>query len=162
MDALVSAIAAREVDREYLAIAHGHWTHGPLWHAQSAIGRDPRNRLRMAVVDLARQSGKPAATDIHVPADNGQFCLVRCVLHTGRTHQIRVHMAEMGHPLVGDTVYGGKPASGLAGQALHAFHLCFAHPVTAKRLHFEAAPPPGFLALLTAQGLGYNGLTPPG
>ena len=162
MDALVSAIAAREVDREYLAIAHGHWSRAPLWHAQSAIGRDPRNRLRMAVVDLARQSGKAAATDIHVLADNGQFCLVRCVLHTGRTHQIRVHMAELGHPLAGDSVYGGKPVPGLLGQALHALRLAFAHPVTGKRLRFEAAPPPGFLALLASQGLGYTGLTLPG
>ena len=162
MDALVSAIAAREVDREYLAIAHGHWSRAPLWHAQSAIGRDPRNRLRMAVVDLARQSGKTAATDIHLVADNGQFCLVRCVLHTGRTHQIRVHMAELGHPLAGDSAYGGKPVPGLLGQALHALRLAFAHPVTGKRLRFEAAPPPGFLALLASQGLGYTGLKPPG
>ncbi len=160
MDALVAAIAAREVDREYLAIAQGHWSRGAVWHSQSPIGRDPRNRLRMAVVDLTRQSGKTAATDIHLVADSPNLCLVRCVLHTGRTHQIRVHMAEIGHPLAGDAVYGGRPVAGLAGQALHAFRLGFAHPITGERLRFEAAPPDGFLALLASQGLGYNGLSP--
>ena len=159
MDVLVGAIAAREVDREYLAIAHGHWSRSSPWHADSPIGRDPRNRLRMAVVDLAHQSGKAAATDIHLLADGETMCLVRCVLHTGRTHQIRVHMAEIGHPLAGDLVYGGKPVFGLAGQALHAFRLGFAHPITSQRLRFEAAPPPGFLAVLASQGLGYNGPT---
>ena len=162
MDALVAAIAAREVGREYLAIAHGHWSRGPLWHATSPIGRDPRNRLRMAVVDLARQSGKTAATDIHLLANQDGMCLVRCVLHTGRTHQIRVHMAEIGHPLLGDLVYGGKPVPGLAGQALHAFRLGFAHPMTAQPLRFEARPPAALERLMRAEGLGYTALTPPG
>jgi len=72
-----------------------------------------------------------------------------------------VHMAEIGHPLAGDLVYGGKTVQGLAGQALHAFRLGFAHPITAQRLRFEAPLPPAFASLLTAEGLGYNGLKPP-
>jgi len=162
MDALVAAIARRSVGREYLALAHGRWDRGSPWHADRAIGRDPRNRLRMAVVDLSHQPGKAAATDIHLLASTGQMCLVRCVLHTGRTHQIRVHMADLGHPLVGDAVYGGRPAAGLAGQALHAFRLTFAHPLTAEVLRFEAAPPPGFLSAVASAGLGYNDFSPPG
>ena len=156
MDALVSAIAAREVDREYLAIAHGHWSRAPLWHAQSAIGRDPRNRLRMAVVDLATTPGKTAQTDIYLLGQTPQGCLVHCVLHTGRTHQIRVHMASLGHPLMGDAVYGGPAVTGLARQALHAFRLAFAHPITGAPLAFESPLPPDLAALLADWGLRYN------
>lgn len=161
MDALVAAIAQRSVGREYLAIAHGQWARSVPWHADRPIGRDPRNRLRMAVVDLSRQPGKTAGTDIHLLANSAQMCLVRCVLYTGRTHQIRVHMADLGHPLLGDAVYGGHPAAGLAGQALHAFRLGFAHPLTGKALRFEAGPPAAFLAAAAAAGLGYNGFSFP-
>jgi hypothetical protein len=87
------------------------------------IGRDPRNRLRMAVVDPDRNAGKPAQTLCELLQNAEQGCLVRCLLRTGRTHQIRVHLASLGHPLVGDALYGGLPAAGMARQALHARRL---------------------------------------
>jgi 23S rRNA pseudouridine1911/1915/1917 synthase len=156
MDALVRAIAAREVKRQYLALAHGSW-HGPATREVSApIGRDPTNRLRMAVVDLATQTGKTARTDIELLADCREGCLVRCTLHTGRTHQIRVHLASIAHPLVADSVYGGALAAGMHRQALHAFRLGFTHPVSQKPLVFEANLPPDFAQALVQWGLHYN------
>ena len=156
MDALVHSIAARDVSRQYLAIAHRPWT-GPARRTVDApIGRDPRNRLRMAVIDLESQAGKTAKTDV-VFLDNADIgCLVRCILHTGRTHQIRVHMASLGHPLVADVVYGGVCVAGMPRQALHATRLAFAHPVTGLALAFEVPPPEDFSALLSAWGLRYN------
>lgn len=156
MDALVHSIAARDVSRQYLAIAHRPWT-GPARRTVDApIGRDPRNRLRMAVIDLESQAGKTAKTDV-VFLDNADIgCLVRCILHTGRTHQIRVHMASLGHPLVADVVYGGVCVAGMPRQALHATRLAFAHPVTGQALAFEVPPPEDFSALLSAWGLRYN------
>ena len=154
MDALVQAIAARTVSRQYLAVGHKPWSGAAMVSVQAPIGRDPRNRLRMAVVDLLKNAGKTAQTDIHFMGNAVDACLVRCVLHTGRTHQIRVHMASIAHPLVADAVYGGNPLLGMQRQALHAFRLAFAHPVSGEPLAFEAPPPADFVDLLGALGLG--------
>ena len=156
MDALVQAIAARSMHRQYLALAKGPWRGKAEQNVKAPIGRDPRNRLRMAVVDLATTPGKTAQTDIYLLGQTPQGCLVHCVLHTGRTHQIRVHMASLGHPLMGDAVYGGPAVTGLARQALHAFRLAFAHPITGAPLAFESPLPPDLAALLADWGLRYN------
>ena len=156
MDRLVVAIAARQVSRQYLALAHGTWQGAVARRVDAPIGRDPRNRLRMAVVDLAVNAGKPAMTDVDLLAANADVCLVRCTLHTGRTHQIRVHMAQLSHPLVADALYGGKPLFGLQRQALHATRLAFTHPATGADLVFEAPLPADMRAGLAAAGLSYN------
>lgn len=156
MDALVRAIAAREVGRHYLALAHRPWVGAARRSVQEAIGRDPRNRLRMAVVDLSKTPGKSAGTDIELLQNADEGCLVRCTLQTGRTHQIRVHMASIGHPLVADTLYGGVATAALQRQALHAYRLFLAHPVTGQSFTFQAGLPDDFKAALTAWGLSYN------
>lgn len=156
MDALVALIAAREVKRQYLALAHKPWHGAASRQVDAPIGRDPRNRLRMAVVDLERHAGKPARTFIECLDSNAEGCAVRCTLETGRTHQIRVHMASLGHPLVADALYGGAPAAGLARQALHALRLAFVHPVTQAPLAFRAEPPADLVRALQAWGLDYN------
>ena len=158
-DALVRQIAAREVQREYWALAHGHWKRpaSQAVRVEAAIGRDPRNRLRMAVVDLQRQPGKGARTDFTLlgnsTAVGAPACWVHCKLHTGRTHQIRVHMQYLGHPLLADATYGGAPAWGLQRQALHAFRLSLQHPATGQTLQCEAALPPDLQGAVIAMGL---------
>ena len=156
MDALVQAIAARVVSRQYLALAHRLWVGPSAVTVEAPIGRDPRNRLRMAVVDLERTSGKLAKTDIVFLGNSNIGCFVRCILHTGRTHQIRVHMASLGHALVGDAVYGGACLPGMTRQALHACRLALAHPISGKPLVFESPLPPDFSGLLNSWGLIYN------
>ena len=156
MDALVDAIAARKVSRQYLAIAHKPWIGGTTRSVDSAIGRDPRNRLRMAVVDLLKNAGKTARTDFVLQANGNDGCLVRCILHTGRTHQIRVHMASIGHPLVADNVYGGHSVGAMHRQALHACRLAFCHPATGQDMVFEANAPEDFRQLSVDFGLSYN------
>ena len=138
--ALVRAIAGREVRRRYLAIAHGK-APAAAFSVEAPIGRDPQMRLRMAVTG----SGKAARTDVERIASDGVLSALRCTLHTGRTHQIRVHLASRGLPLVGDRLYGGRPAEGIERQALHAAQLAFAHPLSGRPLAF-ASPLPADLA----------------
>ncbi|HEV7577506.1 MAG TPA: RluA family pseudouridine synthase [Caldimonas sp.] len=137
--ALTRAIAAREVQRRYLAIAHGTPVEAR-WSIEAPIGRDPKLRTRMAIV----ASGKAARTDVERVAASDGFAALRCTLHSGRTHQIRVHLAARGLPLVGDRLYGGAPALGMQRQALHAAVLAFVHPRSGERLRFESAPPGDF------------------
>jgi 23S rRNA pseudouridine1911/1915/1917 synthase len=137
--ALVRAIAERRVHRRYLAIAHGAVAPGTI---DAPVGRDPAVRVRMAVV----AGGKPARTDVAVVACRDGFSALQCTLHTGRTHQIRVHLAWRGHPLVADAVYGGRPALGLVRQALHAVRLELAHPISGESLAFDCPAPADFAA----------------
>jgi 23S rRNA pseudouridine1911/1915/1917 synthase len=102
--------------------------------------------------------GKPARTDVY-PLGVGEvggrsISAVHCVLHTGRTHQIRVHLTHSGHPLVADTLYGGAPALGLARQALHAARLGFAHPITGEAVSLRAPLPAGLAAAWARIGAG--------
>jgi 23S rRNA pseudouridine1911/1915/1917 synthase len=136
---LMRDIASRVVSRKYLALVHGRLK-TEQESIEAPIGRDPKVRVRMAVVN----SGKWAKTDIDQVAYAEGIAAVRCTLHTGRTHQIRVHLMFRGHPLVSDEVYGGRPALGMARQALHAAHLAFKHPVTGAALRFDSAPPDDF------------------
>ncbi len=153
MDALVQRIAAREVARQYVALAHRPWRGPDVRRVEAPIGRDPRNRLRMAVVE----GGKPAATTFERLQDAEAGCWVRATLETGRTHQIRVHMAHIGHPLVADELYGGAPAAGLTRQALHADRLALAHPASGAALEFHAPLPPDLAEAMRSWGLRYNG-----
>ena len=149
-DRLMAMIAAREVKREYLAIAQGAWRGPQEVEVDAAIGRDPQHRLRMAVVDLSRQAGKAARTTVRCLATSEQGCWVHCRLHTGRTHQIRVHLSHLGHRLFGDSQYGGPALEGLQRQALHAFRLSLHHPITGEWLSCRADWPADLDAALQA------------
>jgi 23S rRNA pseudouridine1911/1915/1917 synthase len=140
---LVRQLAARTVKREYLAVVHGRVPRDGTVHAP--IGRHPRQRTRMAVV--AR--GRDAVTHYAVLERFAGACLLRCRLETGRTHQIRVHLAALGHPLVGDSTYG-KRASKIPfpRQALHAERLALVHPDTRRTMSWSVIPPPDMRDLL--------------
>ena len=114
------------------------------------IGRHPADRKRMAV---DRKKGREAVTHWSVLARYPGYTHVECRLETGRTHQIRVHMASIGHPLLGDTVYGAKkPVPGLAGQCLHARRLRFIHPSTGEPVELECPLPDWFQEVLRKIG----------
>ena len=157
MDALVKKIADRSVHRQYLALAHNPWIGPVKLDVDKSIGRDPRNRLKMAVVDLDKNAGKAAKTSFLLLQNGEQGCLIQCRLHTGRTHQIRVHMAFLGHPLVSDATYGGAIAAGMLRQGLHAERLEFEHPITGEPMKFLASLPLDFAQALAFWRLRYNG-----
>ncbi|MGE5559570.1 MAG: RluA family pseudouridine synthase [Chloroflexota bacterium] len=142
--ALSAAIKARQVHREYLAVVWGV-PDAVRGRIEAPIGRHPVDRKRMSVVEGGRQ----AVTLFTVVETFPATSLLRCVLETGRTHQIRVHLAFIGHPVVGDRAYGGRRDSlGITGQALHAAALAFDHPVSGQALRFEVPPPADLRQLL--------------
>jgi 23S rRNA pseudouridine1911/1915/1917 synthase len=145
---LVRQLQARSVKRHYLALALG--TIARDGTVDAPMGRHPVQRTKMAVV---RSGGKEARTHYAVLERFDKCTLVECRLETGRTHQIRVHMASIGHPLAGDPVYG-KARSGdprldaFRRQALHAWRLALRHPADGREMHWEAPLPDDFAALL--------------
>lgn len=139
--ALHAAMKARRIEREYLGLVCGIPPHAQ-GSIAGPIGRDPRNRLKFAIV----AEGKPAVTNYEVLHEFPKHAELRFRLETGRTHQIRVHLATIGHPILNDPVYGRKEARfELPGQALHAWRLAFRHPRTGESLEFQTNPPPGYL-----------------
>jgi 23S rRNA pseudouridine1911/1915/1917 synthase len=152
---LVRQLAARTVKREYLALAHGDVERAATIDAP--IGRHPTQRTSMAVVESGK--GKPARTHVEVVERFGAATLLRCRLETGRTHQIRVHLAALGHPLIGDPTYRGRRTGAalaipevraFARQALHAQRLGLVHPVTRKAMQWDSPLPADFEALIAA------------
>lgn len=150
--ALQQQFKDRRVDKAYLALVHGHLQ--PAWgRIEAPIGRDPQHRQRMAVLP----GGREAVTEYHVleqfawqtgPAA-GMYSLVKAEPRTGRTHQIRVHLASVGHAVVGDPVYGRRRTHlPLERQFLHAGHLGFQHPVTGQRLELDAPLPADLAGVL--------------
>lgn len=144
---LVRQLQARTVKRQYLAVASGVLERDG--RVEAPIGRHPVQRIKMAVVSEGR-GGKPAVTRYRVLERFARCTLVECSLETGRTHQIRVHMAHLGHPLVGDPVYGrtDRQLPPFHRQALHAARLGLIHPVTGEAMHWEAPLPEDMKELL--------------
>lgn len=142
---LAAQLKEHSIKRRYRAIVHGNLKEeeGTI---EGPIGRHPTDRKKMAV---NYKNGKDAVTHYRVLERFGNETYVECRLETGRTHQIRVHMASIGHPLLGDQVYGsGRNPYHLQGQALHAMVLGFVHPKTGEYLEFQAPLPEYFLKLL--------------
>ncbi|MGQ4276873.1 23S rRNA pseudouridine(1911/1915/1917) synthase RluD [Pseudidiomarina sp. E22-M8] len=161
---LVAAMQEREITREYEAVCNGPMTAGG--HVDEPIGRHPTKRTHMAVVAM----GKPAVTHYRVVERFRNHTHLRLRLETGRTHQIRVHMAHLRHPLVGDLTYGGRPRPpqdaspelldylrGFRRQALHAARLSLHHPVTGEWLSWDAPTPADFLKLVNLLRADRNG-----
>jgi 23S rRNA pseudouridine1911/1915/1917 synthase len=140
---LVRQLQARSVHREYLAVAHGRVARDG--RIEAPIGRHPLRRTRMAVV--AR--GRPAVTHYQVLERHALATVLRCRLETGRTHQIRVHLAALGHPLLGDAAYGKRGGVPFARQALHAGRLALIHPATGKAMEWNAPVPADMRKLIS-------------
>ena len=147
--ALSAQLADRSLSRVYEAVVHGNFR-ADAGVIDAPIGRHPADRKRMAVTE---KNSRPAVTRWEVIARYSGFTHVRCILETGRTHQIRVHMAHISHPLLGDMVYGaGKPEKGLEGQCLHARSLKFRHPRTGEEIRLTSELPAYFTDVLARLG----------
>lgn len=140
---LVDQLVEKSVTRKYTALVHGVIPHN-LGTIEAPIGRNPKERQDMAVVD----EGKDAVTHFNVLERFDDFTLVECILETGRTHQIRVHMKYIGYPLAGDPKYGPRKTLETDGQLLHAGTLGFTHPKTGERLMFTRELPAYFTDIL--------------
>ena len=144
-NSLAAQLKDHSMTRSYLAIVEGVIKDDE-GTVDEPIGRHPKDRIKMAIVE----SGKRAVTHYKVIERFNGYTLVECNLETGRTHQIRVHMAKIGHPLVGDLIYGFKKQHfNLKGQVLHAKKLGFIHPTTNKYMEFESPIPTYFENLIT-------------
>lgn len=142
---LSSQLKSRALKRSYLALVHNNITKDS-GTINKMIARSPNDRKKMAVVNTG---GREAVTHFCVVERFGRYTLVRCSLETGRTHQIRVHMRHMGHPVVGDKVYGVKNEEfNLKGQLLHAETIGFIHPETKEHMEFSAPLPESFVKVL--------------
>ena len=138
--AVAEQLAVHSITRAYHAIVYNNIKEDE-GTVDAPIGRHPSDRKKMAVV----AGGRPAVTHWEVIARYAGVTHVRCRLETGRTHQIRVHMAYIGHPILGDTVYGAKkPVAGLTGQCLHAVGLRFIHPRTGEAVELHCPLPQEF------------------
>lgn len=137
---LSSQFAARTMTKIYLALVAGilRKTSGVI---DKAIARHPVHRQRMSI---ARRQGRSAKTEYRVLRSGDEISLVECILHSGRTHQIRVHLHHLGHPVLGDKLYGGKRAGDYPRQMLHAWKLAFRHPRSGDEMSFEAPVPRDF------------------
>lgn len=150
--ALSAQFADRTAHRSYIGIVCGSFPEDT-GTVDAPVGRHPTDRKRMAVV----KNGRNAVTHWRVLERCGSYTLMRFTLETGRTHQIRVHMASLHRPLAGDDVYGsGRNSLGLAGQALHGYRLAFRHPASGERLTFTAPPPDWFCTALRRAGSGLD------
>lgn len=146
--ALAAQMKAHRTVKRYLALVEGHMP-VPEGAIEAPIGRDPRQRQRMALVSL-QGGGREARTRFRVVREHRGRSLLELELETGRTHQIRVHLAAVGHPVVGDAIYGRSQAPLPPRQFLHAAHLEFEHPITHAWLSFDAPLPPDLAAFLAA------------
>lgn len=144
--ALQAQVQRREVERVYLALARGRLT-SRTGTIDAPIGRASRQRHRMAVSGAASRQARTHFTVLELLSAE---TYLEARLETGRTHQIRAHFAAIGHPLAGDTTYGGERKYGLERQFLHAHRLAFTQPSTGEALRFSSEPPPDLVAALTA------------
>ena len=151
---LAEQIKEHSFTRAYEAIVYGNIKEDEITVNQP-IGRNPNDRKKMAVT---LKNSKPAVTHFYVIKRYGDFTHIRCVLETGRTHQIRVHAAYIGHPVAGDSVYGPKKViTELGGQCLHAKQIGFVHPKTGEYLEFESELPKYFTNFLNKLESKYSG-----